>query len=109
MQRLLAEAWAEFGFKVEVPQVSQSVERWKIAKEETAKEEAAKEERLGREKAAKKEAAEEEITEEEAETLYLAYHRLTDPDEMGTIYRTMSMVSMPSDDTSYVPAPPAGF
>ena len=51
----------------------------------------------------------EEITEEEAETLYLAYHRLTDPDEMGTIYRTMSMVSMPSDDTNYVPAPPAGF
>ena len=27
MQRVLVEAWAEFGFKVEVPEVSQCVER----------------------------------------------------------------------------------
>ena len=65
MRRVLTEAFAEFDFENELPQVSQCVERWRIAKEETAKEEAAVEERLGREKAAKKEAAAKEITEEE--------------------------------------------
>jgi NADH dehydrogenase [ubiquinone] 1 alpha subcomplex assembly factor 7 len=51
------------------------------------------------------------ITEEQAEALYLAYHRLTDPDEMGTVYRAMSMVSMPegNEEISYEHSPPAGF
>ena len=48
------------------------------------------------------------ITEEQAETLYLAYHRLTDEEEMGTVYRAMSMVSMPTGG-EYEESPPAGF
>ena len=48
------------------------------------------------------------ITEEQAETLYLAYHRLTDEEEMGTVYRAMSMISMPTGG-EYEESPPAGF
>jgi hypothetical protein len=40
--------------------------------------------------------------------LYLAYHRLTDEEEMGTVYRAMSMVSMPTGG-EYEESPPAGF
>ena len=50
LQRVLAEAFAEFDFENELPQVSQCVERWRIAKEETAKEEAGKRSRTFRTK-----------------------------------------------------------
>ena len=51
-----------------------------------------------------------DITEQEQEDMYLAYHRLTDEEEMGTVYRAMSMVSMPPEiESDYVAAPPAGF
>ena len=63
LHRVLAEAFAEFDFEDEVPQVSQCVERWKTAKEEAAKEEAAW--KTAKEEAAKEEAAKEKTTEEE--------------------------------------------
>ena len=63
MQRLLAEAWAEFEFEEDIP-LSGCVERCpkieEAAKEETVKEKAAKEE------AAKEEAVKEKATKEEA-------------------------------------------
>ena len=65
MQRLLAEAYAEFEFELEEVPLSGCVERCpkfeETAKVETAKEEAAKEE-TAKEETAKEEAAKEETT-----------------------------------------------